>query len=238
MLTLRNTLLLALPLLAACPGGTETGETGDTSVTDEFTTEQLQAAVVSTDMGGRWFVAILLVAGLGTPEDCPSVVQKGNTITLTGGCTTDEGQEWTGSATVVESKDGTEITVTYNDLGGYDATEASFLASGTQHGVQDGALTTNMTLTYDDFNGIAASYIYTNHVISDLQGFTDTMFNQTGSWTASGSIEVADMKGLHDHAERRPHRGLRRRVRPGIGHVHGRVGGRSRVHLGRRHQLR
>lgn len=49
---------------------------------------------------------------------CPEVDDDGDTLTISGDCTDDSGRKWTGSAEL--TRDGTDVTVTFDDLNGVD----------------------------------------------------------------------------------------------------------------------
>ena len=91
-----STSLLSLTALAGCPGS----ETEYDAKFAEATDAQLQrsfAASAGGDLESALLIGILFSGGASEPGACPTVTTDGQDTTVTGGCTTEDGDRWDGS---------------------------------------------------------------------------------------------------------------------------------------------
>jgi hypothetical protein len=102
--------LLSVAALAGCPSSND----HDARFADA-TDQQLQRSLSSasgTDLVMGLFIGSILSGGNSEPGVCPSIVTSGDTTTVTGGCTTEDGDVWDGTIVVVANE--AELSVDYD----------------------------------------------------------------------------------------------------------------------------
>lgn len=125
--------LACIVVVAACGGGGSTDVTPTLVFADRSDTEL--AALINAAGGAQMFSAQAQVDQFaGSTDPCPAVSVAGNTVTLTGGCTTQDGVMIAGTATVTNSPSWDQITYNYAaatryELAGLTVTQSGFTQS-------------------------------------------------------------------------------------------------------------
>lgn len=184
--------LLLLMVLTACNGGSaDTDEAEDTddgggngAVEDDAEAAALYSAA---HLPAGAFLMVSLIGGFNGPEDCPAVTTTTNGFTLTGGCTDEDGQAWTGTATYEEGP--TEGTLTYDAFQSADA-DGTLAYDGVQVAREDGTLTSDMTASGQAQDGQAIAWTYRGHGI-DAEAYLGMAFGDPGEYAVSGTVEIA-----------------------------------------------
>ena len=118
-----------------------------------------------------------------TDPDCPVISDDGTTVTIAGGCTDSQGDEWTGTATVVRS--GEDRSATLDDYG----RDAEHL--GTVRGTFDLTETNALTHEFDadlvHDGGLTTTITYSGSIEGDWS--TATTWNGSGTATRDGMVE-------------------------------------------------
>jgi hypothetical protein len=183
--------VLLLMVLAACNGDDDTNEPADTdedggngSIADDTEAEALYNAA---HLPAGAFLMVSLIGGFNGPEDCPAVTTTTNGFTLTGGCTDEDGQTWSGAATYEEGP--TEGTLTYDAFQTADA-DGTLRYDGVQLAAEDGTLTSDMTASGEAQDGQAVAWTYDGHRI-DAEAYLGMAFGDPGEYGVSGTVEIA-----------------------------------------------
>lgn len=88
--------LLSCAALAGCPGS-ETEHDARFAEANDAQIERAYAAASGSDLSSALFIGILFSGSASEPGACPTVSTDGPDTTVTGGCTTEDGDRWDGS---------------------------------------------------------------------------------------------------------------------------------------------
>jgi hypothetical protein len=148
---------VCLVLAGACGGGGSTDVKPTLKFADRSDTEI--AALINAAGGTAMFSAqSQLDQFAGTTDPCPAIAVAGNTVTLTGGCTTSDGVTFGGTASVTNSPSWDQITYNPGADTDYELDAVTFTQSG-------------LTTSYDGRVTISGTYTtYDADITSDLLG--------------------------------------------------------------------
>jgi len=171
--------LACILVLVGCGGGGSTNVKPTLKFADRSDAElaQLISAAGGTDM----FMAQAEVDQLaGTSDPCPAVAASGNTLTLTGGCTTQDGVAIAGSAVLTNPVAWDQVTYNYTEATEYQLAAMSFTQSST-------------TMTFDGRITISSNFtVYDADITSDVLG---TSLRSDIHYECDASSKTCDLSG-------------------------------------------
>jgi hypothetical protein len=88
--------LLSVAALAGCPGS-ETEHDARFAEATDAQIERTYGSASGTDLVSAVFIGVLFSGSTSEPGECPTVTTSGPDTTVTGGCTTDDGDRWDGT---------------------------------------------------------------------------------------------------------------------------------------------
>lgn len=178
--------------LAACSGGHTTDIKTSLKLADRSDAEL--ARLVSASGGADMFGAQAQVDSLSfaNGDPCPVVAVAGNTVNLTGGCTTRDGIAIDGAASITNPFAWDQVLYNYQADTTYHFTQLSFTQQG-------------FTTTYDGFVRVSdSSTVYDADITTDQQGIavrSDVYYEcDRGSLTCTldgSGLELVGAGGVH-----------------------------------------
>lgn len=194
--------LIALGLLSACGGGDGGGSTDvkpTMKIADRTDTEIAQ--LISAAGGTAMFSAEAQVFSFSPPrtDPCPVTAISGNTVSITGGCTTQDGVMIAGSATIENPQAWDPIQYNYNAQSIYSYAQLSFTQSGytatydgymkIEGAAYDSDITTTSTVPGSEM--MRADLYYSCNLSSDTCSLTNSGLELVGEGVlASGSLAL------------------------------------------------
>ena len=184
-------------VLTACPGKSDDDDSANDTGTDntdgDYTEEEVLFAAMGVELPGSLVFIMSMIGSFNEEGDCPSVTTSddGDTVTVQGGCTDDQGTTYEGTVVVASSNEGSQAVITYEGFS-FSDTDGSLGMDGDM--VVDAAnkMTTNGTLSFDtNGDGNALVYTYTDHALDTISSYFDTLFGDPGDYTLSGQTELA-----------------------------------------------
>jgi hypothetical protein len=181
--------LASLLVLVGCGGGGSTNVKPTLSFKDR--TDAELAELINAAGGTDMFMAQSEVDQFaGSTDPCPAVAASGNTITLTGGCTTQDGTTIAGTAVVTNPVAWDQVMYNYSDDSDYELTGFA-LTTGSQTMTFDGRVTISSSFTVYDAD--LTSSVLGTAIRSDIHYECD-QGSQTCDLSGSG-IELVGVGG-------------------------------------------